>query len=109
MMHAKLIALLATVAAIALSVCTATAATQRPSPTIKQAHRAIHRADAYAFIGRCHRTRYSVICRVEHEFESCTEAGACTTGTITMADRVHWVRDRAIVSTLWESTASVPI
>lgn len=70
-------------------------------PTIQQAHQAIHRADPYAFVGRCHRTRYSVVCKVAHEYEACEEDGACATGKIKMGDRVHWHRGHTVVSVLW--------
>lgn len=78
--------------------------------SVTTARQAIHRADAYAFVGRCHRTRYSVVCRVAHELATCTEAGACSSSEkIPLIDRVHWVRGRMVVSVLWEGTVSVPV
>lgn len=97
-------------AVLAVLAVPATAASQRsPTPTIKQAHQAIHRVDAYAVIGHCHRTRYSVICRVAHEIEARTEAGAHTTAAVYLIDRVHWHRGHTTVSVLWEGTASVSV
>lgn len=100
--------LVAAVAALALGAIPDAAAGQRRL-SVAYARKAIHHADAYAVIGRCHRTRYSVICRVTHELEAYSEDGTSTTGVIHIVDRVHWRRGHAVVSVLWEGTTSVSI
>lgn len=100
----------AILAALVVLTVPATAASQRrPSLTSRQARQAIHRADAYAFIGRCHRTPYSVVCNVTHQIEARNEDGAPGTAVIYLTDRVHRESGRVLVSTIWEGTVSVSV
>jgi hypothetical protein len=78
-------------------------------PTIKQARHAIHVVDAYAFIGHCRRTHYSVVCGVTHEIEARTEEGSPTTAVIHLTDRVYRSRTAVSVRVLWEGTVSVSV
>lgn len=101
--------LLATVIGLIASLAVPVNAQADGVPSIRQSRQAIHRVDAYAVIGRCHRTRYSVVCKVAHEIEACTEDGACSGEAIYLVDRVHTSRGRAVVSVLWQGTASVSV